>query len=830
MSGDRTNIDAVKAAASIEDVMRGRGVELRKSGASTVARCPFHDDSTPSMVVDVKKGVWKCHGPCDVGGDVIRFVELKDGVSFAEALRSLAKQFNVELKPPPDGRTGSERRVNTAPRRMVAEYVYTEADGEVVQFIERWEPGRNNRGKDFLQRVPMKTAVALFDCEDCGAKKGEHCEHASRAAKKNPHQVLLNLPLLKERAHEVVYIFEGEKCCQYAALHLGVLTTTHAGGSNQHKLWTKDFAAPLTGRRVVVIPDNDAGGKKIADHIAGVLKDLAAEVRVLHLPLKEQGDDVVEWIVAGGTKAELQRLTEQAPIAGAEGGGGRKGMLCTRSGEVRPTVGNALKVLQDHEMFRGSLYFDERALAVFVERKLPWEKGGEKYPRVLNDDDAVFGAAWCETALETPVSSETFGKAIWATARQRRRNPLKDWLNSLVWDGIPRCDSWLIRHAGSKDTVFVRAVSKAWMISAAARALDPGCKVDHVLVLEGKQGMRKSSMLAALAGPGNFADNIPDVDSKDTALILGRTWILELAELESMRKSEVTQMNAFVTRTEDVFRPPYDRSTIIVPRRCVFAATTNEETYLRDTTGARRWWPVHVERIDLEAIVAEREQLWAEAVARWRSGEPFFLAGDEVIGLQRQETAEREQVDPWEDTLAPKIQGTASTTLADCFQFLGLDRSRQGPNESKRVAQVLRRLGWVRRQARVGGRREWHYYPPESGPEPGWAPAEPVTTEGGAGVRGDGPGDSGDDVCHHVTTCHHVFPRGRARAPIHADGEAAQRPIFSEKVCRSDGDSGDSGDARRQTVSPGLSPGSDDPNHVVTADGWDGVDGLWGPK
>jgi predicted P-loop ATPase len=297
-----------------------------------------------------------------------------------------------------------------------------------------------------------------------------------------------------------------------------------------------------------------------------------------------------------------------------------------------------------------------------------------------------------------------------SVARRHAQNPLADYLGALVWDGVARLETWLVRYATAEDTPFVRAAGACWLRSAVARALVPGIKVDAAIVLEGAQGAGKSSLLQIIGGE-YFTDDIHDLGEKDAAVAMAGAWIVELSELSALGRAELETVKAAIVRQVDRYRPPYGRAMVEQPRRCVFGGTTNRNDYLRDDTGNRRWLPVRVGAVDLDALRADRDQLLAEAVASWQAGGPIALPV-EVRGAAGEEQAARVESDPWEEQVEAAIRGEREVSVTRLLTVtLGLEIGRVSRQDQTRVARCLVRLGWERRQRRVNGAKVWVYVP-----------------------------------------------------------------------------------------------------------------------
>jgi predicted P-loop ATPase len=242
---------------------------------------------------------------------------------------------------------------------------------------------------------------------------------------------------------------------------------------------------------------------------------------------------------------------------------------------------------------------------------------------------------------------------------------------------------------------YVEEVGLKWMVSAVARAMQPGCKADGVLILEGAQGAFKSTSAKILAGLEFFGDNLPPMHTKDAASYVRGRWIIELAELANVSKAEVEIVKSFISRTEERFRPAYGRNEVSYPRQCVFMGSTNRTDYLRDDTGNRRFWPVQVGRVNVKALEADRDQLWGEAVALYRAGETWWLSAA-VERIAAQEQGDRMLEDPWTSNVLAIVEDKTEVCVSQVLGDMMIEVGRKDRMMSNRVQSILMQNGWMR--------------------------------------------------------------------------------------------------------------------------------------
>jgi len=335
------------------------------------------------------------------------------------------------------------------------------------------------------------------------------------------------------------------------------------------------------------------------------------------------------------------------------------------------SLSNMVTILDGLSCWSKVFAFDELAEQIMVLRPLPGSRGNPNFhnPRSLRDDDTSKVRIWLNRHLKwATVNRNDVFDAIQLAARETTISPIRHYIEELPSMSVNEARDFLTdvlnthfslrRYGEHPDAIrYSELVFRKWLISAVARALRPACKADHVLILEGAQGAGKSTAIRILCGDAYFGDSLPKLDSKDAADYVRGKWIIELAELSSVSKTEVEHVKAFITRTEEKFRPAYGRNEIAYQRRCVFIGTTNRTDYLRDETGNRRFWPIKLETVNLDAIEKDRDRIWAAAKALYDAGEQWWLTDAEAVLAEAQQER-RTAVDPLYDEVAEWLSST----------------------------------------------------------------------------------------------------------------------------------------------------------------------------
>jgi Virulence-associated protein E-like domain len=337
--------------------------------------------------------------------------------------------------------------------------------------------------------------------------------------------------------------------------------------------------------------------------------------------------------------------------------------------------------------------YDEMLCSPVLTRSLDSKSNFTPHP--ITDVDVGLLQEQLQHAGLKRLAKDIVHQAVDIHAQNCGFHPVRDYLENIVWDQTARLVNFLPIYFGAEKNEYHKAIGKMFLISMVARIFRPGCKVDHLLVIEGPQGALKSTACQILAGEW-FSDNLPDISAgKDASQHLRGKWLIEVSEMHAMSRAETTQLKAFITRQEERYRPSYGRKEVIEPRQCVFIGTTNKDTYLRDETGGRRFWPVKATAIKPEALSKDRDQIFAEAVQLYRQDEHWWPDHEfERQHIEPQQAA-RYEGDVWEQTVAKHLAGVTRTTIAEiAVNAIGFRQENIGTIVTRRIAAILQRLGW----------------------------------------------------------------------------------------------------------------------------------------
>ena len=445
----------------------------------------------------------------------------------------------------------------------------------------------------------------------------------------------------------------------------------------------------------------------------------------------------LEWPIEKG-KGIDDRLAKEGPdpvladIAAVEFGDWHTRLLRNEGGRIMPCYDNVALFLENSPEWNGVLGYNEFTSGYFILKPPPLPVSASAGSEIEDHFDTEV-VRWLERRT-LMVKPELVRRVVDIIARRNSYHPVRDYLESLPpWDGVPRIGTWLIDYCGvessdSNPNRYAMAVGEKFLIAAVKRIMDPGAKCDSVLVLEGKQGIGKSTVPRILAGDDWFSDQLADMGSKDASLQLRGLWIVELSELDVLNRAELARAKAFLSQQTERFRLPYGRRIIHVPRQCVFIGTTNSESWLKDETGGRRFWPVLCRKIDLDGLRLDRSQLWAEALHQYRAGATWWLDDAQVVQEAIEEQLGRYQADVWQVQIAKWLESpserfdaqghsvaefssdSASVTIPEILSHcLGKPLEMWTQSDKIRISGCLTSLGWERYKAGPKNAREWRY-------------------------------------------------------------------------------------------------------------------------
>jgi predicted P-loop ATPase len=707
----------------------------RRSGHEWQARNPLRSDrSIGSFSVNLTTGAWADFASGDKGGDLVSLYAYLHGMKQGDAAREVARSIGMT---PAASLSSSAPTPAPAPRLAYATDwrpllpVPAHAPPAPVAHIKRGRPQATwtyrGRAGELLGHVYR------FTTSDGGkeilpvvwARHERTGEEQWRWMQWTQPRPLYGLDrLLDDRP---VLLVEGEKCADAAHQMLGeqwcVLTWPGGGKAVAKADWQ-----PLARRSVLIWPDCDAqrdsGGALLpeprqpgiaaAEAIAARLIELGAKVGIVRIPApgaKAAGWDVADAIAEGMTLEAVQALLADrrlpvaappapTPAAPADDWTAR---LLWKRGECSPCLSNVVAILANHEAWDGVIAFDEFAYRTIKRKPIPGARSADVGE--WRDADTTAVRIWLTEQYGMVVGPQDVDSAVDLVAQMHAFHPVREYLDGLRWDGVSRLDLWLDDYLGVARSEYTTRVARWFLIAMVARVYDPGVKFDYCLVLEGGQGLRKSSALRILAGEF-FSDTELDLTNKDAMSSIRGKWLHEFAEMGSLARAENTRQKSFLSRQIDEFRPTYARREIRCPRQLVFAGTTNDWQWNKDPTGGRRFWPIEIgAEIDTDALRANRDQLFAEAVQAYRAGERYWPQADEQRVIFDPQQLQREAEDGLFDMLhdwiedLPRAEFTMGEVLAEALK---LDAGRITRDVTTRVGQLLKKLGCGRKEKRNG--------------------------------------------------------------------------------------------------------------------------------
>ena len=729
----------------------------------------LHGEKGNSAKVNLKTGLWCDFATDERGGDLISLYAAVFNLEQIDAARQLDEQMGGGFTSTPVGPQSSQPAAPKADKResswvpvlpvpatappapiahpvrgiAAAHWDYRNAAGQLLGRVLRFVT--SDGGKEVVPTVYARHRVT-----------GRHEWRPLSFPMPRP---LYGLDALWPQGP--VLIVEGEKCRDAAASILtdGFSIVSWPGGGKAVKKadWT-----PLAGRSVLIWPDCDAKrykdghekagelmpeadqpGMQAAETIAGILLEQACKVRIIKIPApgaKPDGWDVADAVAEGWTETQLitwLRENQRAPGAQQSAQTSAcasldwvKGLICTRSGP-KDCRENVIHVLRAHPAWQGAIGYDEFAKRVIVRKPTPL---GHAPGASWAAQDDIELSLWISAQCDWQVRSlDTISQAIGYVARLAPYHPVREYLAATQWDGRERVQNWAPRLLGAADTHYHRRVGELFLINMVRRIMEPGCVMRSVMVLEGEQNKGKSRALFNLANPW-YSDTMFRVGDKDAFQLIQGVWIYEISELESFNRSEATAVKAFISSTEDHFRAPYERNPERHARQVTFCATTNADEYLKDWSGNTRFWPLRIgDRVELDGIALERDQLFAQALSLYRAGARSYPEQSEFEAYFQPEQDQRLVSHPWLEIIGEYIKGltrdyvTVSELLTDAMR---IDKSRISANglEAQRAGQVMQQLGWKKRRAGSDGNRSWQWVKPEPARKPG-----SVMVEAGAG-------------------------------------------------------------------------------------------------
>ena len=485
-------------------------------------------------------------------------------------------------------------------------------------------------------------------------------------------------------------------------------------------------SSQYAGRKVILWPDATEASRMTFRAFAEQINDLCLEIKMIIPNGKPHGWNITAAVSRDGmTWKQLAEWAKGCMITFAKGEfpavpvevieapdevppdadalWDQLGLSRGPKGGTPPAnVDNVVRVLAHSDEYKNIVWYDEFYQRYFTQG--PRNQGAREWQDI---DDINLTVKLQRTLGLTRLTVANVSDAVRCRGHQCLRNEPREWIRSLRWDGTQRIDSFFADYFGCQQSGYSAAVSRNFWLGIVARVFQPGCQVDNMVILEGKQGIFKSKALEAIGGKW-YMEASQEITSKDFFVALAGKLIVEIADLDSFSRADTTRIKKVITCRTDRYRQPYARATQDHPRQSIFVGTTNEQHYLRDSTGARRFWPITCGHIQLDRLRLDREQLYAEALSRYLTNEDWYKVPEEAT---TQEQEDRRQFDEWENLIQAFIKESCQTEIAmtDIASAVGVDKAHLDITIQRRIGSILRRYGWKSKVVRTGDfvNRKW---------------------------------------------------------------------------------------------------------------------------
>lgn len=423
-------------------------------------------------------------------------------------------------------------------------------------------------------------------------------------------------------------------------------------------------------------------------------------------------------------------------VTGEDPAAWRRGLLL-RDGRLIDCRENVYLIVRHHPAWDGVLWADEFSRKIVKRQPAPWDKPGFVAPAVWGEDDDLRLGLWLAQQLRMLVrSADTIASAVGWASREQKFHPVRDYLESLEWDGTPRIDHWTSDYLGLRRSEYASVSGRYTLIGMVSRIYQPGGILRSMPILEGAQYRGKSTALKILGSPW-FSDTALDLSNKDAYQLIQGIWAYEISEMDTFSRTESSRMKGFISSPSDRFRAPYGREPADWPRQTAFFGTINPHgEYFKDPTGNTRYWPwacEQAEPIALEALAEQRDQLFAEAVALYKRGERWHPTAEQQRTLFDPEQESRTIEDAWDvliDRWLRQITQHRVTVTDILLECLKLERGKITKQHTTTVGQAMAKIGWMKGRDSSGARERYYARPKGWGEEPGVKATEGHRQEG----------------------------------------------------------------------------------------------------